>query len=408
MRFGDSAPQEGRGVAVDSSGNVYIIGVFQGSIDFGGGTLTTAGANDVFVAKFDSAANHIWSKRFGDASNQFGLGIALDSSNNVLLTGYNPGTVNFGGSDIVAAGQFDVWVAKLDTNGNHIWSFGFASSDEQQGWSVARDASNNVDLTGYYRNTINFGGGDLPAAADWHAFLAKFNSSGAHQWSKGFGSAGAGQTFSRAVAVDGSANVYISGQFDTSVNFGGATLPTVGSRDAYIAKFDTNGTHVWSQRFGDTADQQGRRVAVDSAGNVFFHGYFQGVTNFGCGALTSAGGYDTFLAKFSSTGTCLFSNQYGDAGDQFGESLAIDTSNRVIAGGEFEATVNFGGGALTSGGNRDAFVAKFENTGGHVWSRRFGDAAAQRVGQSPPSPPQRSACMPLERSRGRPTLVAVL
>ena len=327
-RFGDAAPQEGRGVAVDVGGNVYVVGVFQGTVDFGGGVLTSVGANDVFVAKFDAAGTHLWSKQFGDLNNQLGLGIALDSANNILIGGAFGGTLNFGGTDLVSSGgNHDIWIAKLDTNGAHLWSQAFgASAEDQQGWSIDVDSSNNVYFTGYYRNSFSFGGGALPAATDWHAFLVKFDSAGTHQWSKGFGDAGAGQTFSRSVAVDASGNAYISGQFNATADFGGGVLTSAGMLDAYVAKFDTSGNHVWSQRFGDAQNQQGRRVTVDSAGNVIFHGYIQGSANFGCGAISSAGGFDTFLAKLNSAGTCVFSNRYGDGSDQFGESLATDDS----------------------------------------------------------------------------------
>ena len=115
-------------------------------------------------------------------------------------------------------------------------------------------------------------------------------------WSRGFGDTGNDVGFS--VGLDGAGNVFITGEFEGSVDFGGGLLTSAGGRDIFLAKYDTSGTHLWSQRFGDSRGDQGFGVGVDGTGNVFITGWFQGTVDFGGGPLTSAGSFDIFLAKF--------------------------------------------------------------------------------------------------------------
>ena len=112
-RFGGTSSEYGHSVAIDSAGNVLVTGYFQGTADFGGGGLTSAGDLDVFVAKYDASGKHLWSKRFGGTSGDYGLSVAIDSAGNVLVTGYFQGTVDFGGGGLTNAGSVDIFVAKF-------------------------------------------------------------------------------------------------------------------------------------------------------------------------------------------------------------------------------------------------------------------------------------------------------
>lgn len=136
--------------------------------------------------------------------------------------------------------------------------------------------------------------------------------------------------------------------------------------------------HQWSQHFGDADEQSANSVAVDGSGNVFVTGYFSGTADFGGGPLTSAGG-DIFVAAFGASGSHLWSRRFGDADFQEGQEVATDGSGNVVVTGYFSGTADFGGGPLTSTGSEDIFVAKFDVDGGHVWSRRFGTPTARPV-----------------------------
>ncbi len=384
--FGDDDQDFGRNIATDSSDNVYAVGFFRETIDFGGGTLTATAGRDVFLAKFDSDGNHLWSQSFGGTGGtDIGLGVAVDSADNVIVTGYFQSTINFGGADLTAAGggsDTDIFVAKFNSAGVHQWSFSYGDTENQQGWGVATDSADNVILTGYYEGAPDFGGGALASQVNWSIYLVKLSSAGAHVFSDGYGSSGSEQ-FARHVAVDGADNIVIAGPFAGSVNFGGGNLTSAGERDGYVAKFNSAGAHQWSIRFGDAARNEARRVEVDSNGDVIVAGYFRGSVDLGCGSLAASGGaeHDVLLAKLNgATGSCRWSSRYGDTAPDLADGLSIDDNDRILVGGSFEGTLDFGDQSITSQGGRDAWVAKFFTDGRFAWVRRFGNSVDQFTG----------------------------
>jgi hypothetical protein len=375
QRFGDADDQYGTAVTTDASGNVIVAGSFNGSVDFGGGALTCVGVDDIFIAKFDADSTHIWSERFGGDFDQIPRDVAIDASGNIIVTGRFWGDVDFGGGTLNSAGTSDVFVAKFTPGGSHLWSKRFGDGVLQEGTGVAVDASGNVFITGNNWGTVDFGGSALISAGHSDAFLAKFDPDGTHLWSDRYG--GASEEYPRHVTVDASGNVIVVGDFYGSVDFGGGTLNSAGSNDVFVAKFDPDGTHLWSKSFGDPDDDSATRIAADASGNVVITGYFGGRTNFGGGTLTSAGGNDGFFAKFDANGTHLWSKSFGAGGDEAASDVAVDASGNVIMTGHFQGTVDFGGGAYTSQGSYDIFIARFNSDGGHLWSDYFGDASEQ-------------------------------
>jgi hypothetical protein len=219
-----------------------VTGEFDGSVDFGGGLLTSAGLYDIFVAKFDAAGVHIWSQRFGSGFHEVGRSAAVDGFGNVVVTGDIEGSVDFGGGLLTSAGGDDVFVAKFDPAGNHIWSrrYGDASDDFARGAAV--DVSGNVIVTGYFYGSVDFGGALLTSAGAQDIFVAKFNPDGHHLWSQRFGAAASDR--GQVAAVDGSRNVIVTGEFSGSVDFGGGPITSAGGVDIFVAKFDTDGNHI--------------------------------------------------------------------------------------------------------------------------------------------------------------------
>jgi len=370
-RFGGIGWDEGNSISVDSSGNVYITGYFWSStIDFGGGALTNAGNDDIFLARFDSNGNHKWSKRFGGIDDEGASSVSVDSSGNVYITGnFNGSTIDFGGGALTNAGSFDIFLARFDSNGNHKWSKRFGGSSYDIGSSVSVDSSGNVYITGKFTSsTIDFGGGALinDGPCDEYScrtdiFLAKFDSNGNHKWSKRFG--GSGDDFGSSVSVDSSGNVYITGGSGSStVDFGGGALNGPG---IFLAKFDSDGKHLWSKSFvGGT----GSSVSVDSSGNVYITGGFGSSTvDFGGGAFTNAGGScgsypcpDIFLAKFDSNGNHKWSKSFGGGDYDLGTSVSVDSSGNVYGAGIFSGSnVDFGGCPLSSAGGSDIYLIKY-------------------------------------------------
>jgi hypothetical protein len=364
-RFGSLDNDRGNAVAVDANGDLLVTGYFRGTVDFGGGALTSVSSyDDIFVAKFSGASGaHLWSKQFGGTYGDRGLGIAVDGSGNVLVTGFFQGTVDFGGGGLTSGGWYDIFVVKLSgVNGSHVWSKRFGATGPDQGNGIAVDASGNVLVTGFFDGTVDFGGGPLASAGSYDIFVAKFSGvDGAHVWSKRFGATG--YDAGASVAVDASGNVLVTGFFDGTVDFGGGSLVSAGVDDIFVAKFSgVNGAHVWSKRFGDTYYDNGNGIGVDASGNVLVTGLFYGTVNFGGGPLASAGSYDVFVAKLSGVdGAHMWSKRFGGSSDDRGAGVAADGSGNVLVTGFFNGTVDFGGEILTSAGSEDIFVLKLRH-----------------------------------------------
>jgi len=239
---------------------------------------------------------HLWSKRFGDAGEQSNAEIAADFAGNIVIAGGFEGTLNFGGESLVCAGQEDIFVAKFTPGGAHVWSKRFGDASNQALAGIATDAGSNVVLVGTFAGAVDFGGGALTSAGEYDIFVAKLFYDGGHYWSRRFGDAlvqGLG-----GVAIDIAANVAAAGRFSGTVDFGGGTLTSAGEDDVFVARLGPSGSHLWSKRFGDAANQEASDIAAESGGNVVVTGSLYGTVDFGGGTLTSAGEEDVFVAKF--------------------------------------------------------------------------------------------------------------
>jgi len=214
-----------------------------------------------------------------------------------------------------------------------------------------------VAVAGHFFGTTNLGGGSLTNAGGSDIFLAKLSPSGAHLWSKSFGSASSDQA--NGVAVDSSGDLVVTGYFFGTVDFGGGALQSFDDADIFLAKFSSGGTHLWSQRYGNSFFDGGSGVTVDSEGNIIMTGTFWFALNFGGGPHFSNGTSDMFVAKFSSGGTNLWSKDAGELSEDRGQAIAVDSSGNIVVAGEFEEGIDFGGGESINSGGTDGFLVKF-------------------------------------------------
>jgi hypothetical protein len=375
-RFGDAAAQSVAGIATYAGGAV-ITGNLAGTVNFGGGALTSAGATDVFVASYDAQGLPLWSKRFGDVAAQTASRVAVDAAGNVAIVGDFAGKTDFGAGALTSAGATDVFLVKLSATGALLWAKSFGNAVAQNGFDVAFAPNGDVVITGSFAGAINLGGGAMTSAGATDLFVGRLDPDGTFLWGKRFGDAAA--QAGKGIAVDSQGNVIVVGDVAGSVDFGAGALTSAGATDVAVVKLDPTGNHIYSKLFGNLAAQTVARVAVDSVGNLLLTGSAAGKIDFGGGALSSVGGTDIFVAKLTSGGVHLWSKLYGAAGNQDGRDLAVDPGGAVLIAGDFTTTADFGGGVLTSAGATDGFVVKLDPFGAHVWSKRLGDAVAQSV-----------------------------
>ncbi|XYH99125.1 hypothetical protein ACMHYB_04975 [Sorangium sp. So ce1128] len=395
-------------VAISPKGDrIAVAGLYTGTINFGPDATTVlpeqAEDKGLFLAVFDSEGNHVYSialPRGGDSA----AAVALDAESNVLFATTYTGTVNLGGDDLPASGTTDMLVAKLDAKGGHVWSRQFGGP---QGQTTPLDMAVTPDgdavITGSFSGTMTFGGSTLETAevSDGDGFLVRLSGeNGDHVYSVRIGDRTGdtpGYQTCKGVGVDAMGRAVVAGTFENSIDFGAGH--THGSsrmgQSGWVAKFDAEGVPLWNTVFihGDDSTVEIGGVDVDATGNSGIVGSFSGVvtfqgTNTGVDVprrTTGADDDDLFVVRLSSTGTHSWSKQFGDATAQLGGEprlgVALDREGELVFAGGFVGKVDFGGGKLTAS-DSDWFIAKFDATGAHRWSHRYGGAAAAQIATS--------------------------
>ena len=389
--FGDELNQDIRAVTSDSGNNIIIVGHAEGDVDFGGGTVNSADDN-IFVAKFDSSGTHLWSRVISGSGNDAAGDVAVDSNDNILVSGAFGTQINFGasGDELNTVGAQDMFVAKLDgNNGAHIWSFsagGAAASATFPAAIAISPFDDSVVVAGTFSGSgINLGGGALPIVGGSQVFLARFlNSNAIHQFSASYGNANDQDV--AGVAVDSLGNIVLAGSFFGSIDLGGDALTTNGGtfNDAYLARFDSVGVHLTSAAYGGTGSDVATGVAIDSNDIIVLSGLFFNSTDFGGGALSTQviNTANFYIARFNSTQTHLFSQRYGGltgTGPQGRLKVAIDlTNDDMILAGNYTGSVSFGGDLFsTAGTDLDIVLARLASNGTHISSTSYGDDSDQ-------------------------------
>ncbi|MBA7526869.1 hypothetical protein ES705_19040 [subsurface metagenome] len=254
ITWGGSNSEGGNDIVLDNSGNIYITGH---TYSFG------AGADDAFIAKYDSAGTSLLNITWGGSGGEErGYGIALDDSGNIYITGE---TSSFG------VGSWDAFIAKYDSAGNSLLNITWGGNDNDFGYGIVLDDSGNIYITGL---TDSF------AVGSWDAFIAKYDSAGNSLLNITWG--GSNYDSGLGIALDDSGNIYITGR---TYSFG------AGSYDAFIAKYDSAGNSLLNITWGGSDYDRGTGIALDDSGNIYITG---GTESFG------AGDRDAFIAKYLS------------------------------------------------------------------------------------------------------------
>jgi hypothetical protein len=387
FKIGSSSNNEiGNDITVDGVGNVLVTGEFDGTVDFdpGPGTanLSSAGADDAFVAKYDASGAYLWAFSLGDAGSDLGYSMAVDGSDNVLVTGRFRGSPDFdpgpGTANLSSAGGSDIFVAKYDVSGAYQWAFNIGDAGFGSGYAITVDDSDNVLVAGNFAGTADFdpgpGTANLSSAGNQDLFVAKYSPAGAYQWAFGMGGVFNNDRV-EAISVDGSNSILVTGIFGGTVDFdpgaGMANLSALGFTDGFVAKYDALGTYQWAFNFGDGngSFEIGHGIAVDGLDNVLVTGRFGGTADFDPGAgtanLSSAGNdIDIFVAKYSASGAYQWAFSIGGPGrDDDGRDIAVDGLGNVLLTGYIRSLSDFdpGPGAtiVASVNASDGFLAKY-------------------------------------------------
>ncbi|MCB9245813.1 MAG: SBBP repeat-containing protein [Flavobacteriales bacterium] len=348
-----------------------------GTVDFDPGSrLTSAGSIDAFVQKLDASGNFVWARSLGGSSNDWGYSITVDSSGNVYTMGTFQGTADFdpgtGTANRTSAGLEDIYIQKMDSNGRFLWVKSFGNSDQDVCRSIGLDPSGNIITAGSYSGTVDFdpgsGTNNLTAVGQRDVFVQKLDNSGNLLWARSFG--GTSNDVCYALSIDPKGQIYTTGYFQGTADFDPGTdtsdRTSNGGADVFVHKMNPSGSLVWARSFGGSDDDIGYSIVVDATGNAYTGGYFKQSGDYdpgsGTNTLTSVGSHDIFVQKLDSSGIFQWARSFGGTSWDECRSIAIDASNNVYTGGYFAGTVDFDPGSDTSNrssaGNNDVFVHK--------------------------------------------------
>jgi hypothetical protein len=358
---------EGMAGALDASANVYIVGEYTSpNIIFGTYTLTNAGTNgDTYLVKYDLNGNIQWARSAGGIYSDIANAVCTDATGNVLVAGnFTSPTMTIGINTLVNAGADDVFLAKYDANGNVVWAISQGSASGENAFGVSTDAAGNVFITGAFMGSslaigsttlINSGSGDA-------VFVVKYDANGNLQWARGgYGEDGL------AITTDLSGNTYVTGMFSSpTITLGTYTLTCTGFGSMFLGKYDTNGNVLWARSSVGPGFTEGMGITTDAAGDVYVTGDFIGSnTVFGTYTVTNPGGGTNFLTKYDAAGNVQWVRSAGGAGGHTGYSVSSYTGGVFVTGGLNSAVSVFGTYTLTTPtfSTDPMFIVKYDLNG---------------------------------------------
>jgi gliding motility-associated-like protein len=412
--IGSNARDEAFDLTTDTLHNYYITGRFSGTADFDPSAavynLTSNGSTDIFVAKYSANGNFIWAFSVGGSNIDGAQAIKINHAGEVLVTGYfrganvdfNPGAGSYllngqstGGIDNGFGG--DIFIAKYSGNGNFIWAFSIPNTYIQNsGYGIDVDSVDNIYVTGATNSTSSIiadfdpgpGVYNLSTATDGHAFVAKYTTLGNFVWAFSIGSWGLNSSGTRIHVNDNDTTfIVIAHVTGTNVDLDpgpGVSIINTISNDVVVAKYSLNKTFIWGFGVGGSAVDDPRGLYVHN-GAIYVSGYF-GSTNVDFDPspatylLSASIGLDVFVAKYTDNGQFMWARRFGNTGQDIGYGIT-GFGNTLLVTGEFGGTVDFDPSAatfnLTSSGNQDIFISKFDTLGNFICAEKIGGAQAE-------------------------------
>lgn len=338
----------------------------------------------ILSVSLSSAQVFQWTKQMGSNSLDECNSLAVDPNGNSYVTGWFKDTALFGSDTITSTGGYDIYLAKYNSAGQLQWveKAGKVASalNNDIGYGVDVDADGNVYVAGTFRDTATFGSITVIASGSFtlnaDMFVAKYSPSGTCLWVKTAGSQVQDDQI-QAIYVDkNNGFVYVSGYFKSSAAFGSTTLTSAGSSDAFIAKYDTAATGnnpIWVNAIGGTGYDNSWGVTADPSGNPYVFGHFNSNVTFGNTTVTSVGNEDIFLVKYDPSGNFQWVQTAGSNGDDTGVRMTSDASGIYLTG-EFEGTISFGSNGVSSYGGVDIFITKYNFSGANQWAQKAGSS----------------------------------
>lgn len=342
-------------VITDKTGNIYITGEFHSSaFDY---EIYSNGDSDIFIAKYSPDGTLLWAKNAGGSDYDYGCGIALDGTGNVYVVGFFNGTAYWSGITRTSSSQGDMFIAKYDTNGNIRWVRTGDVGTYNYLYGIGVDKTGNVYVSTTFSNDLHFEGAPVVTSSGGKdMILIKYDISGNFKWIKTAG--GIGDDGGNKTVIDPDGNILVAGYFSDVAQFENKTLTAHGSFDIFAAKYSPSGDLIWVKQFGGTGSQSAWGVCTDEKSNCYLTGWFSGTGAFDNTTIVSEGGSDAYLIKYDKNGNLIWVEPTATGWDnQVGTDIFVK-GNDIAISGYYEGEMYIQGSNFPNYGGEDAYLAK--------------------------------------------------
>jgi hypothetical protein len=369
---GSNQNELGESIAIDQNGNIFLAGNFNYmNINIDNTTIINHGGSDMFLVKYDSLANVIWAKSFGNSGTDYINDITLDLNGNIYMTGSFNYTINFGSISLNSAtGKY--FIVKFDTNGNALWAKNSGGFMPVTSNSIDTDNLGNVYVTGDFSSyTVTFDTITITSAYNGEMFIVKYDTNGNVLWAKSAG--GFSTDIGEAIDVDQFGNVFVTGRSTSATMlFDTILLNNYGYSDVFIAKYNTNGDILWAKNGNGNENDYAYGLATDTSGNAYITGSFYSIPfsfdSVFISSYDSTYDSDIFVVKFNPNGDVLWAKSAGGISSDRGIAVATDKAENVyVTGYAHYGNAYFDTIVQYAQGNENLFVAKYNSGGNILW-----------------------------------------
>ena len=339
LSLGESA----NGIAIASDGAIYIVGSVSGPTDGQG----HSGDFDAFITKLSADGTRAWTRLVGSSSAEFGAAITIGLDGSIYIAGTTSGAGSLDGVARNLSSYSDAFVTKFSSDGTKVWTRLISSEGFDQAYALTTGSDGFIYVAGGTDGSLggqtNSGGGD--------AFLTKVAADGSLIWTRTLGTGDSVYATALTNASDGS--VYVAGHARGNLD----GLSSNGSYDAFIANYNSNGVKAWTRTLGASAGDGAYGLATASDGSIFVAGLANGVLD----GQASAGNNDVFVARYNADGTKVWTKQFGSSNHDQANAVFAGSSGAIYvagsAGGNLNGETGFG-----SWSSSDAFAVKLSQT----------------------------------------------
>ncbi|MGV3631547.1 MAG: T9SS type A sorting domain-containing protein [Bacteroidota bacterium] len=367
-------------LTIDANDNIYMSGgfKFETDMDPGPNTLikTPTGSYDAFISKFDPDGNLVWNQTFGSSGSDFNENLVVTADGSIVATGYFSGTIDVDASanstTLTSNGLTDVFVLKLDANGNLIWAKSFGNVNFSGVYGLTTDLSDNVLLTGFFKGTLDFDPGtevnDLSAIGFGDTYILKLNSQGEFVWARSMGMEES-NAYGHKIITDDTGNIYTIGDYtyglDADPGPGISNLDYHNSFNFYLIQLTSDGDFGAATSWGgEDLGIYEIQLALNPDNNILISGSYEGHMNF-AGLAFYNGGDDSgnvFLFELTSELDTLQTRELGSEEMEFSRAMYLSPLGYLYFAGYFSGSSTFdpsNSTPVSSHGYSDMFVAKY-------------------------------------------------